>query len=54
MKSGCKFKIKTFSKANHLFQEADSGGMEEYAKLKKEFVLGFLKTIIDWIKDLKI
>jgi uncharacterized protein len=41
---------KVFPKANHLYQEAITGGFEEYAKLKKEFVPGFLEYFTEWIK----
>ncbi|MCX7833565.1 MAG: lysophospholipase [Ignavibacteria bacterium] len=43
------YEIKTFEKANHLFQEAITGSPSEYAKLKKEFVSGFLEYITNWI-----
>jgi pimeloyl-ACP methyl ester carboxylesterase len=37
--------------ANHLFQQANTGGMSEYATLKKEFVPGFLDLLTAWIGD---
>jgi uncharacterized protein len=40
---------KVFPEANHLFQAANTGGIEEYATLKQEFVPGFLDTISEWI-----
>jgi pimeloyl-ACP methyl ester carboxylesterase len=43
------FEIKTFEKANHLFQEAVTGSPMEYGKLKKEFVGGFLEYTLNWI-----
>jgi uncharacterized protein len=43
--------VKTFSRANHLFQEAVTGSPGEYAKLKKEFIPGFLDFISDWILE---
>jgi pimeloyl-ACP methyl ester carboxylesterase len=43
------FEIKVFEKANHLFQEAGTGSPNEYAKLKKEFVDGFLEYTGNWI-----
>lgn len=43
------FEIKVFEKANHLFQEAGTGSPNEYGKLKKEFVGGFLEYILEWI-----
>ncbi len=49
-KSGNKnYEIKTFEKANHLFQEAITGSPNEYGTLKKEFVPGFLEYITNWI-----
>lgn len=46
-----KYKLKIFPKANHLFQEAQTGMADEYPKLKKEFVPGFLDTLSEWIKE---
>lgn len=43
------FEIKTFEKANHLFQEAVTGSPNEYGTLKKEFTGGFLEYISGWI-----
>ena len=43
------FEIKTFDKANHLFQEATTGSPNEYSTLKKGFVDGFLEYILSWI-----
>ena len=49
-KSGNKdYTFKIFPKANHLFLAATTGSPTEYATLKKEFVLGFLDTMSDWI-----
>lgn len=41
--------IRTFSDANHLFQKANSGMVNEYAALPKEFVEGFTADMADWI-----
>lgn len=41
--------IQNFADANHLFQKANSGFMNEYAMLPKEFVDGFLDSISDWV-----
>ncbi|MBN1633570.1 MAG: alpha/beta hydrolase [Ignavibacteria bacterium] len=41
--------IKTFEKANHLFQEAETGNPSEYSSLKKEFIPGFLEYITEWM-----
>ncbi len=43
------FEIKTFPKANHLFQEAGTGSPNEYATLEKKFVDGFLEYISGWV-----
>jgi pimeloyl-ACP methyl ester carboxylesterase len=51
-KSGNKdYTVQVFPKANHLFQEAKTGNPTEYATLKKEFVVGFLERITEWIKQ---
>jgi len=36
-------------RANHLFQHANTGSINEYAELPKRFVSGFLELIGDWI-----
>ena len=41
--------IEVIEGANHLFQAAVLGTLEEYAILDKEFVPGFLETIADWL-----
>ncbi len=43
--------VKVFPGANHLYQAATTGGVSEYATLKKEFVPGFLDTISSWILE---
>lgn len=48
-KSKAKYEIKIFEKANHLFQEAQTGSPNEYFMLEKKFVPGFLEYISDWI-----
>ena len=40
---------KVYPSANHLFQPATTGGIDEYAKLKT-FVPGFLDDMVAWIK----
>lgn len=45
------YRVEVFPKANHLYQEAESGSPNEYVSLKKEFVPGFLDTITKWIKE---
>ncbi len=37
--------------ANHLFQAAVDGSVEEYATLEPEFIDGFESTVSDWILD---
>jgi len=38
-----------FVDANHLFQDAKNGTVQEYPMLKKTFTNGFLTRISDWI-----
>jgi hypothetical protein len=35
--------------ANHLFQAAESGAVEEYASLAPEFTSEFLPTLVEWV-----
>lgn len=44
------YKVVIFPDANHLFQKAKTGLPDEYSKLDKKFVSGFLSTIAVWIK----
>lgn len=41
--------IEIIPNANHLFQAAESGGVDEYSRLAPEFVPGFLETISEWL-----
>ena len=41
--------IITFTDANHLFQQAVTGTLEEYGDLEPEFVPALLPTISDWL-----
>jgi pimeloyl-ACP methyl ester carboxylesterase len=43
------YQIVTFPTGNHLFQDAQTGGVEEYGTLPQEFLSDFLPTIGDWI-----
>ncbi|MBC7809500.1 MAG: alpha/beta fold hydrolase, partial [Burkholderiales bacterium] len=43
------FEIIVLPDANHLFQAAETGGLEEYAMLGPEFTPDFLPTISDWL-----
>ena len=45
------FEVKTFPKANHLFQAANTGSPSEYADLQKEFTPGFLDFMLSWILE---
>ncbi|MBC8486208.1 MAG: alpha/beta hydrolase [Bacteroidetes bacterium] len=45
------FEVKTFPKANHLFQTANTGSPSEYANLPKEFTPGFLDYMTSWILE---
>ncbi|MFH0735064.1 MAG: alpha/beta fold hydrolase [bacterium] len=51
LKIGGNTNVKTilFENANHLYQEAKTGSPSEYAKLKKEYVTGFLEQVTEWI-----
>ncbi len=44
--------IVVLENANHLFQEALTGGVEEYAVLDPEFVEGFADTLTAWLGSL--
>ena len=43
------YTVATLAQANHLFQEALTGSISEYAELKPEFIPGFLESISEWI-----
>jgi hypothetical protein len=43
-------KIKVFKNANHLFQQAKTGQVQEYGSLPSKFVDGFTSVITQWIK----
>jgi uncharacterized protein len=43
------YEIVTLPTANHLFQDAKTGGTSEYGTLPAEFVAEFLPTVGDWI-----
>lgn len=43
--------VVVFPQANHLFQEAVTGGPEEYLALDMAFLPGFLDTISDWLSE---
>ncbi|MFV1883280.1 MAG: alpha/beta hydrolase family protein [Balneola sp.] len=50
-KSGTEYEIKVFENANHLFQTANTGLVNEYPFLAKEFTDSFLETVSTWIKE---
>jgi uncharacterized protein len=41
--------VEIIPNANHLFQAAESGGVDEYGLLAPEFISGFLETISEWL-----
>jgi uncharacterized protein len=43
--------IMVFPEANHLFQWADSGHVDEYQQLEMAFIPGFLEAISSWLKE---
>jgi hypothetical protein len=43
--------VAVFPRANHLFQQATTGSLTEYALLPPTFVPLFLETISAWILD---
>jgi len=45
------YRIEVFPRANHLYQTSETGGVGEYATLKKEFVPGFLDLVSTWIGE---
>ncbi|WP_175573146.1 S9 family peptidase [Thalassotalea sp. PP2-459] len=49
LKSETNFHFVTFDNANHYFQKAETGLRNEYIKLDKAFVNGFMKELISWI-----
>lgn len=49
--AGMKFDINVIENANHLFQEAKTGDVTEYASLEKEFIDEFLPILSDWLKS---
>lgn len=45
-----KHQTEIFTAANHLFQKANTGQVQEYGSLENKFIEGFTTTIADWIK----
>ena len=44
--------IATIFSANHLFQEAVTGSVDEYARLKREFAPDLLAILTEWLTDI--
>ena len=47
--AGVSYRIETFKNANHLFQRAQTGEVNEYGRLDNQFADGFIATITNWI-----
>ncbi len=47
-----KYKIEILPEANHLFQKAKTGLPDEYYKLEKKFVSGFLELLQIWVNSI--
>lgn len=45
------FRVETLPGLNHLFQTADKGTMDEYAKIEETFAPSALKIVGDWISE---
>ncbi len=45
------YTIATILSANHLFQEAVTGSVNEYARLKREFAPDFVEILTEWFRD---
>jgi pimeloyl-ACP methyl ester carboxylesterase len=45
------YEIRILENANHLFQEAVTGEVEEYSELPREFIPGYLEAITAWVLD---
>ncbi len=43
--------IVTFEEANHLFQRAETGGLDEYLRLEMAFVPGLLDQMTAWLQE---
>lgn len=48
--AGIPYQMNVFDRANHLFQKAKTGQVQEYGKLDSEFVDGLVPTLTEWIK----
>ena len=45
------YTIATIFSANHLFQEAVTGSISEYPRLKRQFAPDFLEIFLEWFRD---
>ena len=45
------YTIATIFSANHLFQEAVTGSVNEYARLQREFAPEFVQILTDWFRE---
>ncbi|MCE2525734.1 MAG: hypothetical protein J4F99_07280, partial [Acidimicrobiia bacterium] len=45
------YRIATIISANHLFQEAVTGSVNEYARLKRLFAPDFVAILTEWLTD---
>lgn len=46
------YTIATIFSANHLFQEAVTGSINEYARLNRQFHPEFLQILTTWLTDI--
>ncbi len=49
--AGISYQTKVFEHANHLFQKAKTGQVQEYATLDNKFVDGLIPALTEWIKE---
>jgi pimeloyl-ACP methyl ester carboxylesterase len=52
--SGISLTIVTIPEANHLFQKATTGMPGEYGMLEREFIDGFVESIVEWLNSLEL
>lgn len=43
------YEIRILENANHIFQQAVTGGVAEYSELPGEFISGYLEAITEWV-----
>lgn len=49
--AGVPYQTKVFKQANHLFQKANTGSVQEYSTLESKFVDELIPTVTKWIKN---